>query len=106
MFKTIDDRDIQSVEKLISEDLREFFESKTINLPYGSTSEDAFGPIFALNPSKFKFLRGDRNTIKIALDFVNGMETHKDVTEVKPSLKSSIQQAEYVNNDVQLVELS
>lgn len=82
-------------------ELKDFFHTKTITLPYGSKSEDVFGKMFALNPSRFKFMLGDRKLIKMIVNYVNDIGTQKGlITEDKKSLKNSTGQSEYVNGGV------
>lgn len=90
------------MEEIVRTEVKELFQSKSINLPHGSTSEDAFGKIFALNPSRFKFLLGDKKLIKIIVNYVNDIETQEpNITEAKQSLKISKKRPEYVNSEVE-----
>lgn len=102
VFKAIDDKDIEAVEEIVRREVKDFFQSKSITLPHGSTSEDAFGRIYALNPSQFKFLQGDRKLIKIIINYVNDIEVQNKLTaEDKKSHKNSFNESHFLNQDVQ-----
>lgn len=64
LFNEIKSEDIDSVERFIREDLKILFETKMFKLPYGSEVKDVFGSIYALQPSRFKFLPAERKLIE------------------------------------------
>lgn len=70
----------------------------TVTLPYGYTQEDAFGPFFALCPSQFKLLSGDRGTIDKIIAFLNKDNSQKKLADSlnKLSLKSTAE-SEFTN---------
>lgn len=74
VFKAIDDTDIESVEQFVREDLSLLFQSKTIKLRFGSKFEDAFGPVYASNPKRFKLVPGERKIIKKIITYVNNVD--------------------------------
>lgn len=96
VFKAIDSKDVDSVEEFVRGELREFLKTKSIALTFGSTSEDAFGKMFASNPSRFKFLSGDRKLIEIIVKFLNSVEFNN-----KPITEGNQISNQYLNNDVQ-----
>lgn len=90
------------MQEIIREELKEAFESSSLTLPFGSTSEDAFGKLFELNPGRFKFLAGDKKLIKIIVDYLNNIETQSGLaTKDKHPLKNTNMPNEYVNKDVE-----
>lgn len=91
VFKTINDTDIDSIEKFMREDLWALWQTNSIRLPYGSTIEDAFGKIFKLNPSRFKFLPGDRKFIRMLV------EIHAN--DLKTDTKSQLVQTQKPKSD-------
>lgn len=54
------------------EELSAMWHDKTVELAYGTESKDAFGPFYALNPTRFKFLAGDRKLIENLVSHING----------------------------------
>ena len=80
MFKQIDKEDIDSVEQFVREELSAMWQNKTIELVYGSELKDAFGPFYAFNPTRFKFLPGDRKLIEKLVAHMNGLETEDKIS--------------------------
>lgn len=102
MFKTIDSKDIDLVQEFVRVELTDFLQTASLKLPYGTTAQDAFGKIFGSNPSRFKFLPGEKKMISIMVDHANSISIEqKCVTEAMQPLENSIKQPEYINNDVQ-----
>lgn len=60
----MDEEDINSMEQFVREELSVMWQNKPISLEYGSEISDPFGPFYAFDPTKFKFLSGDKKLIK------------------------------------------
>lgn len=80
VFRLIDKKDMVSVEQFVREELSVMWLNKSVELLYGFESKDAFGPFYALDPARFKFLPGDRKLIEILVNHVNGFETQEVIT--------------------------
>lgn len=74
IFKEVDEKDIDAVEQFVREDLSAMWQEKTITLAYGTELKDAFGPFYAFNPTRFKFLPGDKKLIEKIVAQVNSEE--------------------------------
>lgn len=59
------------------------WQEKSVKLVYGSKPEDAFGICYSLNPSKFKFLAGDRRLIDVIITHVNREEMKEKLSNVE-----------------------
>lgn len=82
IFKTINDAEIDCVEKFVREEVSLLWEQNKLKLPYGCLSKDAFG-LYAECPSRFKFLPGDRKLIKIVTAHLNLPKTEDDTKFTK-----------------------
>lgn len=82
IFKTINDAEIDCVEKFVREEVSFLWEENKLKLPYGCLSKDAFG-FYAECQSRFKFLPGDRKLIKIAIAHLNLPKTEDDTIATK-----------------------
>lgn len=85
---------------MIRNDVKDFVQLKG-PLPHGSTPIDAFGT-YSSNPSRFKFLSGDRKLIGIILKYVNDIETQLEANvEENHSLDTSTKNSMFVNKNVE-----
>lgn len=89
VFKQIDKTDIDCVEQFVRDDLSAMWDTKTVELPYGNELNDAFGPFYAFDPSKFKFLPGDRKLIENLVAHVNDIEEKKEV-KAKQTIENAV----------------
>lgn len=83
----MDEEDINSMEQFVREELSVMWQNKPISLEYGSEISDAFGPFYAFDPTKFKFLSGDKKLIKKLVAYVNGLETQETTANHQTSDK-------------------
>lgn len=91
VFKDIDKKDIDLMEQFVREELSVMWQNKTVELAYGSELKDAFGPFYAFDPTRFKFLPGDKNLIEQLVAHVNGSNTQgttNQTTENKVPVKN------------------